>query len=199
MRLGRPACRRAGRGVMTAHLFLALVVGTLVSEDLTSISAGLLARHGEIGLTTAIAACMLGIYVGDLGLWMAGRVLGRRVLAWPWLARKVDPSALTALTVRIDANLAVAVLGSRFLPGSRLPMYLAAGIWGQRPLAFAGWSLIAVLLWTPLLVMLTAAYGANLTPPLLRELGAVSHSVLTAALLFMGLNLTTRMFAARRV
>lgn len=184
---------------MTAPVFFALVAGTLVSEDLTSISAGLLARGGEVGLTAAIAACTLGVYVGDLGLWMAGRLLGRRVLAWPWLARKVDPAALTALSVRIDANLAIAVFGSRFLPGSRLPMYLAAGIWGRRPLAFAGWSLIAVLLWTPLLVMLTAAYGANLKPPLLGELGAVSHSVLTAAILFMGLKLTTRMFAARRV
>jgi membrane protein DedA with SNARE-associated domain len=184
---------------MTIQLFIALAVGTLVSEDLTSISAGLLARSGEIGLMPAMAACAFGVYVGDLGLWLSGRVLGRRALARPWVARKVDPATLEALGLRIDANLAVAVVGSRFLPGSRLPMYLAAGIWGHRRLAFAGWSLIAVLLWTPLLVLLAAAYGDALTSPLLGELGAVSHAVLTAAILLTGLKLTTRMLAARRV
>src|SRR5262245_53957323 len=184
---------------MTGRLFIALVLGTFVSEDLTSISAGLLVRAGDSALVPAITACALGVYIGDLGLWLAGRILGRRLLTWPWIARRVDQRALNALSMRIDDNLAVAVLASRFLPGSRLPMYLAAGIWGRRPLAFAGWSLIAVLLWTPLLVMLTAAYGTALTSPLLGELGAVSHSILTAMILFIGLRLTTRMFAARRV
>jgi membrane protein DedA with SNARE-associated domain len=132
------------------------------------------------------------VYVGDLGLWLVGRVLGRRLLTWPWIARRVDQRALTALSMRIDDNLAVAVLASRFLPGSRLPMYLAAGIWGRRPMAFAGWSMIAVLLWTPLLVVLTAAHGTTLTTPLLGELGSVSQFAMTAVLLFAGLKLVTR-------
>ncbi|HZM60686.1 MAG TPA: VTT domain-containing protein [Vicinamibacterales bacterium] len=177
---------------MTGQLFIALVLGTFVSEDLTSISAGLLVRAGDSALVPALTACALGVYVGDLGLWLAGRVLGRRLLTWPWIARRVDQRALTALSMRIDDNLAVAVLASRFLPGSRLPMYLAAGIWGRRPIAFAGWSMIAVLLWTPLLVVLTAVYGTTLTTPLLGELGGVSQFTMTAALLFAGLKLVTR-------
>ena len=53
----------------------------------------------------------------------------------------------------------MAILASRFVPGSRLPMYLAMGIWGRSPLAFAAWSLIAVIVWTPLLVVATAYFG----------------------------------------
>ena len=92
----------------------------------------------------------------------------------------------------------MAVLTSRFLPGTRLPMYLAAGIWGRRPVAFAGWSLLAVLLWTPLLVLLTATYGASLTSPLLGQLGEVSQLVVTGALLLAGLRLATRVITRAR-
>lgn len=51
------------------------------------------------------------------------------------------------------------VLASRFLPGTRLPTYLAAGILHASFWRFALYSAIAVGLWTPLLVGLSAAFG----------------------------------------
>lgn len=167
-------------------ILFGLAAGTLVSEDLTSISAGLLARDGVIGLAPAIAASAAGVYLGDLGLWAAGRVFGRRVLRVPWVARRFSDASLAALSARIDANLPLAVLGSRILPGSRLPMYLAVGVCGQRPLAFAAWSLVAVLLWTPMLVWLTAAFGASLTAPLIGGLDGVLRTIVAAPILLAG-------------
>jgi membrane protein DedA with SNARE-associated domain len=38
-------------------------------------------------------------------------------------------------------------------------MYTAIGVWGRRPLAFAAWSLVAVVAWTPLLVIATVYLG----------------------------------------
>jgi membrane protein DedA with SNARE-associated domain len=108
------------------------------------------------------------------------------------MARLVDPAMVTRLAARLDHRLAFAVLASRFLPGSRLPLYLALGISGRRPLAFAAWSFVAVLLWTPLLVILTAVYGSSLTAPLLGQLGEVSRLVITAIVLAAGLRLATR-------
>ena len=177
---------------MNPSILFGLAAGTLVSEDLTLISAGLLARDGAVGLMPALAACAAGVYVGDLGLWMLGRIGGRRALRWKWVARRVDPAMLTSLGARLDSRLGLAVLASRFLPGSRLPMYLALGISGRRPVAFAAWSFVAVLLWTPLLVLLTAAYGSSLTSPLLGQLGEVSRLVVTAVLLVAALRLSTR-------
>ena len=136
-----------------------LALGTLVSEDLASIGAGLLVRTGDIRAIGAVVACSAGVYLGDFGLWLAGRVLGRRLLALPWVARRMNAASLEALSVRLDARLGPLVIGSRFLPGSRLPMFVAAGIWGRRPWAFMAWSLLAVLLWTPSLVLLTAWLG----------------------------------------
>jgi membrane protein DedA with SNARE-associated domain len=54
-------------------VFLSLMFGTLVSEDLASITAGLLIREGAIGAIAAVVACSIGILAGDIGLW-AGRV-----------------------------------------------------------------------------------------------------------------------------
>jgi membrane protein DedA with SNARE-associated domain len=177
------------------RVLVALALGTFISEDGTSIGAGLLAGNGELPLASAVAACAIGVYVGDLLLWLAGRILGRRLLGFRWISRVIDPASLDAFGPTLDAHLCVAVLASRFLPGTRLPMYVAAGIWGRRPIAFAGWSLLAVLLWTPLLVLLTATYGAPLTSPLLGQLGEVSQLVVTGALLLAGLKMATRMLS----
>jgi membrane protein DedA with SNARE-associated domain len=160
-----------------------LALGTLLSEDLTSIGAGLLVRDGRLGAAEAVASCAAGVYFGDLGLWLAGRVLGQRLLSLPWFERRLDAAALEQLTARIDARLPLMVVGSRFLPGSRLPMFVAAGIGGRRPVAFMAWSLLAVLLWTPLLVLLTAWFGPAVTSPVIGELGYVFRFAVTVAAL----------------
>jgi membrane protein DedA with SNARE-associated domain len=177
---------------MNPGILLVLAVGTLVSEDLTSIGAGLLAREGAIDLMPAIAACAAGVYMGDLGLWALGRLAGTRAFRWSWVQQRIDPAMLASLGAPLDRRIGLAVFASRFLPGSRLPMYLAFGISGRRPLAFAVWSFIAVLLWTPLLVLLTATYGSSLTSTLLGHLGDVSRLVVTAIVLAGGLRLATR-------
>jgi membrane protein DedA with SNARE-associated domain len=176
----------------------ALALGTLLSEDLTSIAAGLLVRDGQLTAAAAVAACATGVYLGDLGLWLAGRVLGRRLLTLPWLAGRFEAAALETLGARLDYRLGMAVLGSRFLPGSRLPVYVAAGIWGRRPWAFAAWSLVAVLLWTPLLVLLTARFGPSLTAPLIGDLGYAFHWAATATVLFVALRVATRLMSVGR-
>ena len=177
---------------MNPGILLGLAAGTLVSEDLTTIGAGLLAREGAIDLLPAIAACTAGVYLGDLGLWALGRCVGTRAFRWSWVQRRIDPAMLSSLGAPLDRRMGLAVLASRFLPGSRLPMYLAFGISGRRPLAFAVWSFVAVLLWTPLLVLLTATYGSSLTSTLLGQLGDVSRVVVTAVVLVGGLRLATR-------
>jgi membrane protein DedA with SNARE-associated domain len=180
---------------LTALIGLAL--GTLVSEDLTSIGAGLLVRDGRLEAVPAIVACTAGVYGGDVGLWLAGRLLGRRMLTHRWLANRVNAASLEALSAQLDSRLGSVVLGSRFLPGSRLPMFVAAGIWGRRPRAFMAWSLLAVLLWTPPLVLLTAGFGPSLTGPLVGELAYAFRCVATAGGLCVLMRLALRLLPMR--
>src|SRR5690606_11091270 len=50
----------------------------------------------------------------------------------------------------------------RCLPGTCLPMYLAAGILGRRSRLFLFWVTIAVLIWTPMMLILAALIGPRL-------------------------------------
>ena len=134
---------------MTAALWILL--GTFVSEDAAGVSAGWLVRAGRLSMLEGLAAVGLGIYLGDVGLWLAGRVLARSEWCHRWCVQRMPQVMGRALALAVDEP--AALVGSRFLPGTRLPLYLAAGALGTRPGLFFGWTAAAVLVWTPLIVL----------------------------------------------
>ena len=182
-------------------LLAGIALSTLISEDLASIGAGLLARDGHLPIVHAIVACVVGVYVGDLGLWGIGRLLRGSNTSVPWLSRAFAPAGVRAVTSQIDARLGAAILFSRFVPGSRLPTYLAMGAWGRRPLAFAVWSFVAVTAWTPLLVIGAMYLGDAVVTHLLTGIRiGILGSLMTAGAVFVASKLAGRWVArfARR-
>ena len=59
----------------------------------------------------------------------------------------------------LEERAAGAMIASRFIPGTRLPLYTCAGLVGMPLGSFTAWASIAVLLWTPALVWLAAGAG----------------------------------------
>ncbi len=165
-------------------LLISLAAGTLLSEDAACIAAGLLIQQGAIAAGEGVAACAAGIYAGDAMLWWAGRLLAR----WSPLSalRPTWAHALTrhGHTFAPHVDSPTALLASRFLPGTRLPLYLAAGAFGRRPQSFFLWTFVAVLLWTPLVVLAAAS--------------ALSAGVLCVAVVHLGTRVRWR-GAARRL
>jgi membrane protein DedA with SNARE-associated domain len=147
----------------TLVIALSLAIATLVSEDLTCIAAGALVAGGQIGFLPATAACFAGIAVGDLLLFLAGRVVGRRLLDWGIVRKRVSAHALERSTAWFQRRGFFVVLLTRFLPGTRLPTYLAAGMLRTSVARFTAWFLLAAALWTPLLVGTSAFVGTELT------------------------------------
>lgn len=145
--------------------FLLILAASFVSEDLTCISTGLLIHQGRIPATFGLAACFIGIFLGDLLLWAAGRVGSR------FLRRRLDHPRIASLAQWFDRNAAVAIFASRFMPGTRLPLYVAAGALGRRAAPFVLWTCVASLIWTPLLVLPIAYFGAPLVAMLTNWLG----------------------------
>jgi membrane protein DedA with SNARE-associated domain len=148
--------------------FFAIALGTFASEDLTCVATGLLIQRGQIGVTAGIVACTLGIFVGDVGLWAIGRLFGTAALAWPWTARRLQHHTLRDVRAWLDRHAAGAIVGSRFLPGTRFALYVMSGVLRVPLTVFSLWALIAALLWTPTIVLLTAtlgdAFAGRITP-----------------------------------
>lgn len=133
-------------------LTVLIMLGTLVSEDLTCLAVGQMIATQRIGPAVGIGACAAGIVIGDIGLWGIGSLVRRGIVIWPWAARVVDRASAGGGRF-LRKNLFASVLVSRFVPGSRLPLYLACGFLGQHFLMFVVAASIASLIWTPLIVL----------------------------------------------
>jgi membrane protein DedA with SNARE-associated domain/pimeloyl-ACP methyl ester carboxylesterase len=143
-------------------IMLILALGTLASEDLTCIAAGLMAAHGQLSWLAAASACFVGIFVGDMLLFIAGRTLGRAAVRRAPLRWLVTPAAIERCRRWFEQRGARVILISRFTPGLRLPTYVTAGLIGVSALQFTLWFLVAGLLWTPGLVFLSMFAGDRL-------------------------------------
>jgi len=141
-------------------LMMALIaLATLVSEDLTCIAVGLLVAQGRIGYLPGVVACLCGIFIGDMLLYLAGRVIGRPALAHRPLRWIVRPERLRYSSEWFARRGPIAIVISRFLPGTRIPTFVAAGLLRTSAWSFSLYFLLAVSLWTPLLVGASMIFG----------------------------------------
>jgi membrane protein DedA with SNARE-associated domain len=148
-------------GMALVVLMLLLAIATFASEDLASIGTGLLVAQGRVGFFAGAAACFSGILFGDIAIYLAGRFLGR-----PWLGRAplrwlLSPNAVEKSRRWFAHKGPSVIFASRFLPGTRVATYFAAGVLGTafgRFLAYLG---LAVALWVPLIVGVASILGAR--------------------------------------
>ncbi|MDP3069446.1 MAG: VTT domain-containing protein [Opitutaceae bacterium] len=152
---------------------IALALATLLTEDLTCIAAGLLVARGSLAFWPATGACYAGILIGDLLLVLMGRTIGRPALRvsplkW-WLSEELVARAERWFTRRGPGI----VFASRFMPGTRVPTYFAAGVLRAPFFRFAGWFAIACAIWVPLLVGTATWLGTRATEMLATWTSAV--------------------------
>lgn len=160
---------------------LLLAVATLVSEDLTCIASGLLVAQGRLGFLAAVLACALGIFIGDVALFLAGRYLGRSWLRRAPLKWWLDESRLARASAWFDRRGIAVIFLSRFWPGMRLPTYVAAGLLRTSLPRFALLFALAVAIWTPLLVGAAVWLGERWIGAFRAGQGSLGWVLLTAA------------------
>jgi membrane protein DedA with SNARE-associated domain len=141
-----------------------LALATFASEDAACIAAGALVARGQLGFVPAALGCVLGIFAGDVGLFVAGRTVGRRATRWWPVRRVLSPESLAAGTAWLEARGAWVIILSRFLPGTRVPTYIGAGVLGVNGWLFTSAFALAAVLWTPLLVGASALATATTVP-----------------------------------
>ena len=150
-------------GFSLALLLVLAALATLVSEDLTCVAVGALIGQGRVGFFPGVAACFLGIYIGDLALFLAGRFLGRGALGRAPLSWFLSEERVAASSEWFERRGPAVIFLSRFLPGLRLPTYFASGVLRTSFWRFSMWFALAAALWTPILVWLSSLLGGELS------------------------------------
>jgi len=183
-------------------LFFLLAAATLLSEDGTCVTAGLLVARGDASFAVAAGGSLFGIFFGDMLLFLAGRLVGRpalRVAPFKWMIRAGDVGRSSEWFERRGP---LVILLSRFLPGTRVPTYFAAGLLETGFWKFTLYFLIAAAAWTPLVVGLAATFGAGAAHSTLAPGGGALTKLLlggAAAFVFVKLALRLSSFRGRRL
>ena len=128
---------------------------TFILEDPTTVGSGLLVADGRMAYWAAFLGLSIGIAAGDFGLYLCGG------LAQGWVRRRglLDSGRLQAAGRWFDRNVVTAVLAARFIPGMRLPTYLAAGVLKVSAARFLAVAVGASVIWTYILLNLTVRMG----------------------------------------
>ena len=137
---------------------IAIVGGTFILEDVTTILAAVDAAGGGIAIWLALISLYVGVVVGDFGLYG----LGSLATTVPWLHGWVGERRIRrgrAWLRKRRGRLIRVVFVSRFLPGMRLPTYTACGFVHAGFRQFALGAVMAVLVWTSFLFGISMKLG----------------------------------------
>ena len=108
-------------------LAVSILVGTFVYEDGATVLAATLAASGRLHPGLGLVAAFTGIWMGDIGLFMLGSSCRRLVERSRRLRRLLSAGSISRAQVWLAERGSWALVMSRAIPGSRLPLYLAAG------------------------------------------------------------------------
>jgi len=135
---------------------------TLLQEDVPTVSAALLAGAGSVSWKAGFLGCFLGIWIGDALLYLLARGVGRPLMQRTWTRRFFDPAAVARSEQWFAERGTWLLLSSRFVPGTRLPTYLAAGFLRLSFARFLAVTGTAVACWTVGIFVLANEVGPEL-------------------------------------
>jgi len=110
-----------------AALALSIFFASFVYEDGATLLAATLSASGRLDPRIGLLTAFLGIWIGDIGLYGLGSVFGRHTMQFRWLQKYLKPESLAKAEAWFFKHGSLALVMSRAIPGSRLPLYVAAG------------------------------------------------------------------------
>src|SRR3954470_20990072 len=126
---------------------LAIILAAFISEDAATLAAASLAAMKTVEPRLAFVSSVAGICLGDLGLYAIARRYGRRTVESTWASRFISSEAIQKGERWFDRHGSIGLFVSRCMPGTRLPMSLAAGTVRMPLVRFAGIGAAGALVW----------------------------------------------------
>src|ERR1043166_4148131 len=162
---------------------IAIILLSFVSEDAATISSALSVFGGPLSWPVGFLACFAGIWLGDLGLYALARRMGKPILRSRWIGRLADATAIERCQKQFNRHGMLTLLASRFIPGTRLPTYVAAGLFSVPVKRFALVTALAALLWIGGIFAIAKLLGAQALLLLSFFQGKIAAIIFTACLL----------------
>lgn len=158
-------------------LLAVILLASLLLEDAATVGTGLLAAAGAVDPLAAVLTLTFGTAAGDMALHAVGRWLG----SYRWVAARRNEPRFARAVEWVGRRSWIALAAARFLPGFRLPTYLASGVLKLPVGGCAAVILAASVIWTPALFFISCAQGAAIAKQV------TTGSMLTAPLVLLGL------------
>lgn len=143
-------------------VLLACGFGLPLPEDITLVTAGILAARNIIDFEFTVALCMFGVLLGDGIIFFLGSHYGTRIRSSKFfsviLPEKRD-AAVKAIFQKYGDRV---IFMARFMPGLRTPMFFATGSYHVPFWKFLLLDGFAALISVPLWVYVGFLFGTNL-------------------------------------
>ncbi len=128
-------------------LALFVILLTFAYEDGATLLAVSLGMAGRLDPRVGFASAFIGIWAGDMGLYLFGAKVGGKVARSNWMRRFFSPESLLKAQSWFERRGTLAIIMSRFIPGSRLPLYFVAGTLKQPATLFGAVTGVCSLVW----------------------------------------------------
>jgi membrane protein DedA with SNARE-associated domain len=163
-----------------AALALSIFFATFVYEDGATVLAATLSASGRLDPRIGLLSAFLGIWVGDMGLYGLGSSFGWRTAKARWLQKHLGHESLAKAEAWFAKHGSLALVMSRAIPGSRLPLYVAAGALRLPVRRFAKITAVCSAVWVSMIFAIW-----RFTPRVSFNHGKLFPWLLTALLLFL--------------
>lgn len=160
-------------------------MGVPIPEDITLITAGILAGQGKISFTGALIAGLIGVMIGDTILFLVGQRFGRRVFKWPMFRRFFTEERIAKAELQIKEHAKKICFTARFMPGLRAAVFLTAGIMKVPFRTFFFQDGFAALISVPIWIYLGFWFAENIDHALkiAKDINAVIIALLVAGVI----------------
>jgi membrane protein DedA with SNARE-associated domain len=180
--------------MLAAHAPLVAVIAALliaglgvpIPEDLSLLTAGYLAWHGDEQVGWLLLCCLVAIVAGDSALWLLGRRFGPSITQHRHLRHRLTPARLERVEGYFRRHGAKTIVLARFAAGARALFFVAAGAMRVPYWRFLLFDGMAALISGTLWILVGKRFGAQID--LVRKVvHRIEHWILLAlAILLVG-------------
>ncbi len=143
-------------------VLLACGFGLPVPEDITLVTAGILASREVINFKVAVAICLIGVLLGDGTIFFLGSRYGTKLRGSKFFSMILPEGRDAAVKAVIQKYGDKVIFMARFMPGLRTPLFFATGSYHVPFWKFFLLDGLAALISVPLWVYVGYLFGANL-------------------------------------